>query len=261
MCHEKNNFLISCCYFSCNRQSIKQETSSLSFSSKTIEKSTGLCKTSEDSCAKTVFEYPVFIVANHTALNKFIASKLRAGYMDTLVHENFEEVMQQFLNSFDTLAKQMPDFNQSWELDKKMEVINQNEYFITLHLSTYEYAGGAPPNGLDQYFHYDWKNNEEILLAHFLTNGGAEKVKTVAEEIFRREFKLSKDISLDSAGFLFENGKFSLPQNYVFTTDGIQFHYNDYEIRSHAEGPYDLLVPYLKIKDIANRDGFLKDYI
>lgn len=248
--------------FACNRQKNTDEStaSSVSFSTKAIEKSTGSCTTKEDNCATVKFEYPFFSGTNAVQLNKFVAQRLGAGYMDTLVHENFEEVMQQFLDSYDTLTKQLPDMSQSWELQKKMEVVSQNEDFITLHLNVYEFAGGAHPNGFDQYFHYDLKSNQEVFLNAFLNEEGSEKMRAIAEEIFRNEFKLSKDISFDSAGFFFENGKFVLPANYVFTKDGIRFHYNDYEIRSHAEGPYDLLVPYAKFKDVAKTDGYLKNY-
>lgn len=250
--------LIALFLFACNRQKSNptETTVALSFSAKTIEKTTG----SGDKYATVKFEYPFFVGSHSDTLNKLIALKLGAGYMDTLVHENFEEVMQQFLDSYDTLTKQLPDMSQSWELKKKMEVVSQNENFITLHLNIYEFAGGAHPNGFDQYFHYDLKSNQEVFLNAFLNEEGSEKLRVIAEGVFRNEFKLSKDISLDSAGFFFENGKFVLPANYVFTKDGIQFHYNDYEIRSHAEGPYDLLVPYAKFKDVAKTDGYLKNY-
>jgi hypothetical protein len=40
--------------------------------------------------------------------------------------------------------------------------------------------------------------------------------------------------------------------NYGFTTQGIVFVFNSYEIASYAEGPTEILIPYEKIRDWLN---------
>lgn len=228
---------------------------------KTAGKSTGPCKDSIDICAKVEFSYPVFETGPGDSLNKWVAQKLGEGYMDTAIHIHYEEVMQQFLTGYDDMLKSMPDYITPWEYKKSIKVDKQVPGFITFHVSMYEFAGGAHPNLNDAYFHYDIKNHKEFTIDDLLVAGGDAKLKTIAEAIFRREFKLKGDISLDSAGFFFDNGQFSLPVNYYFAQDGIRFHYNDYEIRSHAEGPYDLTVPYADIKDLAKPGSYLSGLI
>jgi hypothetical protein len=175
------------------------------------------------------FTYPVFDAGIGDSLNKWVAEKMGEGYMDTIIHSNYEDVMQQFLSGYDDMLKSMPDYVTPWEYQKSIRIEKQVPGYVTFHVSVYEFAGGAHPNSADTYFHYDVKNHKEFTIDDLLVAGGDAKLATIAEGIFRREFKLSDNISLDSAGFFFDNGQFSLPSNYTFAQDGIRFHYNDYE--------------------------------
>ena len=233
----------------------------LMYKYKSAKKTTGACKKPDDICATVEFSYPVFETGQGDSINKWVAQKMGEGYMDTMIHTNYEEVMQQFLTGYDEMLKSMPDYVTPWEYNKGIIVDKQVPGYITLHVSIYEFAGGAHPNASDAYFHYDITNHKDFTIDDLLVTGGDARLKTIAEGIFRKEFKLGDDVSLDSAGFFFDNGKFSLPANYTFTKDGIMFHYNDYEIRSHAEGPYDLTVPYTEIKDIAKPSSYLSALI
>ena len=233
----------------------------LAYTQQTVKKTTGPCKNQDDICASVEFSYPAFEGADAENISKWVKNKLGEGYMDTLIHPDFNEVMQQFLAGYDTILKTMPDYTLPWLYSKTIDVEKQAPGFVTLHVGTYEFAGGAHPNGADSYYHLDIKTGKELKMTDFLVDGGDAKLSKVAEGIFRKEFKLSDQVDLDSAGFFFERGQFTLAANYVFTTAGIKFHYNDYEIRSHAEGPYDLLVPYGDIQDIAKPDSYLHNAV
>ena len=233
----------------------------LAYKYTSVKKTTGACRKPDDICAIVEFSYPVFDAGRGDSLNKWVGEKMGEGYMDTLIHDNYAEVMQQFLVSYEEVIKSMPDYITPWEYKRSAKVEKQAADFITFHILIYEFAGGAHPNYTDTYFHYDLKNNREFTIDDQLVTGGDAKLAAIAEGIFRKEFKLSDNISLDSAGFFFDNGQFFLPSNYTFAQSGIKFHYNDYEIRSHAEGPYDLTVPYTEIKGLAKPSSYLATMI
>ena len=233
----------------------------LHYAIKTIKKTTGECKTESELCASIIFTYPEFTGEGAAAINNWVNKMLGMGYMDTLIHAHYEEVMAQYLASYDTMRVQMPDLTMGWNYTKVIEVSKQIPGYLTAHISIYEFSGGAHPNFVDQYHHFEIASGREIMLSELLLPGGESEMKAIAEGIFRKEFKLDDKINLDTAGFFFEKGKFSLPSNYLLTSTGIQFHYNDYEIRSHAEGPYDLIVPFAAIEKIAKPNSYLGSII
>jgi hypothetical protein len=250
-------FALTACQQKPSGTATANNSDTLVYKQQIAKKTTGPCKNQDDICASVEFSYPLFEGAGSESINKWVQNKMGEGYMDTLIHPDYHEVMEQFLASYDTILKSMPDYTLPWLYSKTIEVEKQAPGFVTLHVGTYEFAGGAHPNGADAYFHFDIKTGKELQMTDFLVSGGDAKLSKVAEGIFRKEFKLDEKINLDSAGFFFEHGQFSLPTNYTFTPEGIKFHYNDYEIRSHAEGPYDLVVPYTEIQDIAKPDTYL----
>ncbi|MCW3126185.1 MAG: hypothetical protein JWO03_1843 [Bacteroidetes bacterium] len=234
-------------------------TDTLLYNNKSVSKSTGPCKAPDDVCAKVEFSYPLF-ETNGDSLNKWVAQKLGEGYTDTVIHENYEVVMQQYLNGYEKMLKAMPNYITPWEYKRSITVDKQTPGYVSFHLHVYDLSGDGNPEVKDAYFHYDVKNNEEFRLDDLLVSGGETKLATIAEHVFRKEFKLREGVSLDSSGFFFDNGQFSLPVNYTFAQDGIRFHYNGYEIPSH-EAAYDLTVPYSEIKELAKPGGYLASLI
>lgn len=236
--------LVAVLLFGCNHQPATPPAANLHFTTKTIIKSTGPCKDSVSVCAKVTFEFPVFEGEDADSLNALVALKMGAGYLDTLHHSNYKEVAEQFLNSYDTILKQMTDYTLPWEWTKKVEVFSQSNGLITLHVYNYDFAGGNHGNEYNEYLHYDLLQHRSLHYTDVIETGKSTAFTAIAENIFRENFHLKKDEPLDSVGFFFAEGKFTLPENYWFTDTGIVFHYNDYELRSHAEGPYDLMIPY-----------------
>ena len=244
----------------CNQKQVDTNApTAMRFTTKNQKSVSGNCSdTIANSCAEVEFSFPFFESNGDSFLNQFVTEKLGEGYMDTLHHQKIEEVMQQFLNSYDTVHSNMPTFSGRWNWTKKIEVLSQSANFVTLHVSVYEYAGGAHPNSYEEYFHFDRKLQQLVQLPDLMKAGGERQLQNIAENRFRDSFSLKKEVRLDSAGFFFEGGQFSLPKNFYFSKTGVVFHYNDYEIRSHAEGPYDLEVPFQDLKDLAKPNSYLE---
>ena len=77
----------------------------------------------------------------------------------------------------------------------------------------------------------------------------------MASTIFRKQEGLSPTQSLEN--YFFENQKFSLNTNFLITKKGLLFYYNSYEIRSYAEGPMELLVPYTAISGLLKINPYI----
>lgn len=73
--------------------------------------------------------------------------------------------------------------------------------------------------------------------------------------------QLGPDDDLGSAGFWFENNKFSLNDNFLILDSGLVFYYNNYEITAYAFGPTELEIPYTKIKTLVDEKNILKDLV
>ena len=230
-------------------------TDTLSYRYDTMTQRNRVCRGEEDSCAIITFRYPVFTGHGASALNARVQRKLCEGYTDTMLHATTAEVMQQFLSSYDTMLASWKDYATPWFYEKTITVQRQAGGYICLQTSVYEFAGGAHPNSYIQYQHIDMKSNRELKISDWLKDADDKPLYRLAETLFRKDLHLSSDAQLDTAGFFFDKGQFGLPVNYYFDDTALVFFYNDYEIRCHAEGPYDLVIPYRVLKPLMKMDS------
>ena len=124
----------------------------------------------------------------------------------------------------------------------------------------HSYAGGA--HGYDEtaFLNWDIKNQKEVTLSDIFVSGYQEQLRKTGEKIFRRDEKLSDNASL-SDHYSFEKGKFSLNDNFMITPTGLQFLYNEYEIKSFAEGQTKLFISYGQIKSLLRPNTVVSQYL
>lgn len=206
--------------------------------------------------AKAVIVYPVF---NDTIANKFIQDRVIALTGKQGTYKNYKELATGFIKEFDTYQAGNPASNQRWfELMKLKVAANYPNYLSVLH--TYaDYKGGAHANILFTYFNYNPKTYQTITLDSLITTDGMPKLRSVAENIFRKNEHLAPDANL-SEGYFFADGVFSLAETFTVTREGIKFLYNPYEIKPYAAGTTELTVPFSKIKDIMKESSILTNF-
>ena len=88
-----------------------------------------------------------------------------------------------------------------------------------------------------------------------------DSLNQVAELIFKKNEGLRADAPIDSNSYFFTDHRFSINNNFVFTTEGIKFLYNQYEIKPYAAGKTELLVPYAKIKSLIKPGSVLQPFL
>lgn len=206
--------------------------------------------------AKAVVKYPLF---KDAAANKFIRDRVigQTGQQDK--YKTYKELAAGFIKEFDDYKAINAHTTETWFeiLNIKVET-NYPNYISLLHTYS-EYKGGAHANTLFTYFNYNPKNLQTITLDSLITAEGMPKLCAVAENIFRKNEQLAPNASL-SEGYFFTDGIFALAQTFTVTKEGLKFLYNPDEIKNHAAGTTELVVPFTKIKDIMKPSSILNNF-
>ncbi|MBQ4822028.1 DUF3298 and DUF4163 domain-containing protein [Aquimarina sp. MMG016] len=187
------------------------------------------------------------------AINKEIESVacaiLNIGENDP--EENIENAINEFNFSFLGMKKRFPEETVPYEATIDCDLSCQNENMISIIMDSYVFTGGAHGYGGVSYINIDAKTGKRISNRDLFKK--YKEFESYAEKAFRTQHDISKDKSINSTGFFFENDTFSLPSTIGFTDKEVVLLYNSYEISSYAEGPIELK---LKKQDVASFFAF-----
>jgi hypothetical protein len=118
-------------------------------------------------------------------------------------------------------------------------------------------SGGAHPVHRTSYVNFELTSGRRLELSDLLAPGYEAKLDSLAESEFRSERNISPDSSLETAGYKFKEGNFSLPTNFAVDTAGILFYYNEYEIAAYVNGPQQLRLSFEAIAGLIPHNGYL----
>jgi hypothetical protein len=206
--------------------------------------------------AKAVIVYPKFA---DEAANKFIMDRVigLTGKQD--IYRSYKDVASGFIKDFDTYQAANLNSTESWFQQINLKVVTNLPNYVSVLQTYVEYKGGAHANSLYTYFNYNPKNYQTITLDSLIKPEGMPKLRSVAENIFRKNEQLAPNANL-SDSYFFNEGVFSLPQTFTVTKDGIKFIYNPAEIKAFAAGTTELTVPFDNIKDIMTTSSILTNF-
>lgn len=205
--------------------------------------------------AKAVVTFPVF---KDEAANKFIKDRVigLTGKQDT--YKTYQELVTGFIKEYDDYQSIHVNSTETWFENLNIKIIaNYPNYLSALHIYT-DYKGGAHPNTLFTYFNYNPKTFQTITLDSLIKQDGMPKLRSVAENIFRKNEQLAPNASLSDYFFIDE--VFTLADTFTVTKEGIKFLYNPNEIKAYAAGTTELTVPFSKIKDIMKESSILTNF-
>ncbi|WET68419.1 DUF3298 and DUF4163 domain-containing protein [Sphingobacterium sp.] len=245
--------VISCLLSACNDHKkaaiATQPTDTLSYSQKSIDEHSNYFLKEDDRLDTTYFraKYPVFQEDN---INELIT---------TIVHlegdTSMQEAAHRFINSYNEYVEDNNGKSTStWNRDLQVDVIANTPVFLGLRTKQDEYTGGAHGDHFTLYSNFDRQSNKQIMIDDIIQKENKDKFVKIAEQYFRKQEGLSTDDSL-SGKYFFEDGKFSLADNFTFEKDDILFYYNVYEIKSYAEGNTELRIPYTTFKHLISDKG------
>ena len=229
---------------------------SLSYQYKTLKKeSKTLITTDKDTIVSTIeLKYPVF---KNPVWNEQVTQLILNSETEKSNYATYDEYLNAFINASLEANAEEEEYPRSWSQDITVRVEPQFTGTQTLSLSFFSdsYTGGVHPNTSLIYVNYDIFSRKIIKLSDFINPIMMARLTYTASTIFRKQEGLSPTESLEN--FFFENQKFSLNTNFLITKKGLLFYYNPYEIRSYAEGPMELLVPYSAISTLLKINPYI----
>ncbi|WP_256009324.1 DUF3298 and DUF4163 domain-containing protein [Desertivirga xinjiangensis] len=256
--------LFLCALGACNSRSIQPvattgaKADTLTYVIKTISRKDKDCTSSDtNKCQIVSIKYPVF--DDEPVLNDSLEKKLLAIYPIQHPSSSLQAQTDGFIKEYEAFKKEPYAEGRQYALQSSVKIINQSLTLIVLDINSYVYSGGAHGSSFRSYINYNIKDKKVIKLDDVLLPDHRDSLNKVAEKIFRKNEGLSAGSPLNK-GYFFEGDKFSLNGNYAFTKEGIQFLYNQYEIKPYAAGQTELLIPYPAIWQWLKPDGILSQF-
>ena len=173
-----------------------------------------------------------------------VFSAVTPNYAEEAPYPSVEALMTGFIDEYRALKQSMPDDSQPWFLERKVFVLHNTPEVLGLSLSERLFTGGAHRSATLTFQNLDPRTGAEIQLSELLVDGYEVELLPLAEARFRRVRAIAEGMSLADAGFTFENGAFSLTENFAIGVDGLTFYYNRYEVAAYAVGPTEILLSY-----------------
>jgi len=238
---------------------------SIQFETVILKQQSGDCENNgSGDCAKIKIEYVELKNLPDLSVMEKINSKIQKELLRPIGSEknnnNFEELMQNFIEEYKNFKKEFPKAWQAWEIERKAVNNFNDDNILSCSFREYSYLGGAHPNSFLTFINFNLKSGEIINLLDLLIEGYQDELNNIAEPIFRKEKELTPEENLTEAGFWFDDDKFSINNNFSIGKEGLTFYYNTYEITAYAYGPTELFIPYKSIKKLIKPDGLLAGF-
>lgn len=183
--------------------------------------------------------YPVF--ADDT-LNQFVKSSVIVNDNPDKVYTTLEEAGEAFIRDFDQFYPKDP-YPRVWTSEINARVKNITPAYLALEVQYYNYTGGAHGNHGTMFTNYDLAMHGEVRLHDIIPDEYRKELNAVAERYFRKNESLPDTASLKNVYF-FEDGLFTVTENFTLLPDCLHFLYNVYEIKPYVAGVTRLSVPY-----------------
>lgn len=222
-------------------------TDTLQYSYKIIQRKSPDCRDKADSnCVVAQIKYPLFL--NQKALNDTISHRLWTQFgISDKAGGNLEQLAGQFLKA-----------GKDFRLNSSSFVIREDSSILSVQVAGSRFLGGARGSYLASFVNWNTKAQRAITLSDILKDGFAQDLNSIAEKIFRKQENLAENAPLK--GYLFENGKFSLNNNFLITPIGLRFLYNQSEIKPYPAAETNILIPYSQIESLLRPNTVITQY-
>lgn len=137
----------------------------------------------------------------------------------------------------------------TFELQISGDPIYQNSQVVSLAYNWYVYEGGAHGNYAKWCSMFDKKDGSKISYARLVKD--EEKLLGIAEKVFRSQVGMAEEEDMYQL-YSFKNDRFHLSDDFIFSTEGLVFFYNPYEIAPYAAGIIEVKLPYKGIAEYIN---------
>lgn len=229
-------------------EQLDPDTDQLVFKMITKEQTLDECVAGAEGCTYVRLDYPVLVDAPEgyavEAITDAVLFAVTANYSDQDDYPSAEAMMNGFLDEYRALKEAMPAYAHPWFLERKVFVLHNTPEVLSLSFSERMFTGGAHGSATLTFRNLDPTTGDELLLSDLLIDGYEAGLLPIAEARFREVRTIEEGMSLADAGFTFENGVFSLTDNFAVGADGLTFYYNPYDVAAYAVGPTEIFLSY-----------------
>lgn len=235
----------------------------------TYEQESG-CDTSVNECTTIYFSYPRIVGSGNKALNDTLTNQVERWLTGTTDSSERvvspEEFSKSFIADYEQFRKDFPDSRAKWHIRREIELLANNDDFVTLQLSEDSYLGGAHGMNIHLFANFDLTGGRRIFLEELVAEGKMDTLESIAERLFRKENNIPEEQPLKEAGYFYmsedESGSpFHLTENFAITREGLLFYYNPYDIAPYSMGATVLKVPFDEIEGTLRADGVLEELL
>jgi len=209
------------------------------------------CAADSNGCAKFEVSYPVFAGIDDK-VSKNIQNKINAHVSisnEQQQVQTLEEIGKEFVKSYDDFVKEVPGEGMPWYYKANTTVNILTDTLISIVVREEYFTGGAH-GGMGTYFiNVNPKTGKDFTLDNFFKSRYKSELVKKGEQIFRKEKEIADAASLKDFGYEFPEDKFELSKNYGFTSEGIVFFYNSYDIAPYVAGSSEIIITYEEVKD------------
>ena len=242
-------------FFSCadntnknNEESVvdKAAVESVKYVNKSIYEKDPDCKASPEYCPEVKISFPeitgVPATLNKDLLNKEIQKSILESSLDPEGKTGeVTKACKKFIEDFTDFKKEMQEEVAAWSVGIDIKIINNDANYLSLRIDENAYLGGAHLNHYTSFLNYDVITGKVVTLDKLIKDTG--RLKELAEQKFRETKNLSPEKNLSEAGYFFDNGEFTLTENFGISQGKLLLYYNNYEIAPYALGPTLLELP------------------
>lgn len=131
-----------------------------------------------------------------------------------------------------------------WLLRRTASVVYSDAQVTSCEVTNIGYLGGAHGFRERRLMTFDSQTGRRLELPDIIPDESLKILSRIVEAEFRKVRSIRPDQSLEDAGFFISSGQdLPLGDNFVITADGLEIHYNPYEVAPYAWGETRLLVP------------------
>lgn len=163
---------------------------------------------------------------------------------------SMERIANEFVKEYEGFYKESPELTAgAWYYKADIKVETALDTLISLSVHDEYFTGGAHGGSGTYFVNVNPRQKRYFTLDDLLKPGYNDVLTQEGEKLFRQQRQLADTATYMDSGFEFPDNIFQLNDNYGFTSTGITFVFNNYEIAPYAAGPTTIEIPYEKLKD------------
>lgn len=165
-----------------------------------------------------------------------------------------DAVAETLITEYLDFKQRFPQSSLPYIVDRSVTLIYANDRIVTLKGLDASYTGGAHGNETVALASFERSSGKQLTVTDLFGIEPSQALLDLVEAAFRQARNVPGDQSLVDAGFAFDNDRFRLPKVVGLGHDGVEFHFNPYEIAPYSMGPTTFVVSYEQLRSHLNHD-------